>query len=153
MSLLGRPASCYQTSSIRFALEVAGWLLAGFPCVSVALSLRLLFACCWRLAGSWLFLEVTRRVLNFTVDGPLFPPLVLEVDTEGLWLCSYVDWCLKNCFCWNFPPAATCNHQSSKATDTHGRRTRSSTGWPRHRENREFGSYFFQTGKTQGILL
>ena len=27
------------------------------------------------------------------------------------------------------------------------------TGWPRHRENREFGSYFFQTGKTQGILL
>ena len=26
-------------------------------------------------------------------------------------------------------------------------------GWPRHRENREFGSYFFQTGKTQGILL
>ena len=25
------------------------------------------------------------------------------------------------------------------------------TGWPRHRENREFGSYFFQTGKTQGI--
>ena len=21
------------------------------------------------------------------------------------------------------------------------------TGWPRHRENREFGSYFFQTGK------
>ena len=24
------------------------------------------------------------------------------------------------------------------------------TGWPRHRE---FGSYFFQTGKTQGILL
>ena len=23
-------------------------------------------------------------------------------------------------------------------------------GWPRHRENREFGSYFFQTGKTQG---
>ena len=28
-----------------------------------------------------------------------------------------------------------------------------SSGWPRHRENREFGSYFFQTGKTQGILL
>ena len=31
-----------------------------------------------------------------------------------------------------------------------------SAGWPRHRENREnreFGSYFFQTGKTQGILL
>ena len=27
------------------------------------------------------------------------------------------------------------------------------TGWPRHRENREFGSYFFQTGKTQGILF
>ena len=27
------------------------------------------------------------------------------------------------------------------------------SGWPRHRENREFGSYFFQTGKTQGILL
>ena len=27
----------------------------------------------------------------------------------------------------------------------------SGTGWPRHRENREFGSYFFQTGKTQGI--
>ena len=27
------------------------------------------------------------------------------------------------------------------------------TGWPRHRENREFGSYFFQTEKTQGILL
>ena len=26
-------------------------------------------------------------------------------------------------------------------------------GWPRHRENREFGSYFFQTGKTQGILF
>ena len=26
-----------------------------------------------------------------------------------------------------------------------------SAGWPRHRENREFGSYFFQTGKTQGI--
>ena len=29
-------------------------------------------------------------------------------------------------------------------------------GWPQHRENREnreFGSYFFQTGKTQGILL
>ena len=26
-------------------------------------------------------------------------------------------------------------------------------GWPRNRENREFGSYFFQTGKTQGILL
>ena len=29
-------------------------------------------------------------------------------------------------------------------------------GWPRHRENREnreFGSQFFQTGKTQGILL
>ena len=26
-------------------------------------------------------------------------------------------------------------------------------GWPRHRENREFGYYFFQTGKTQGILL
>ena len=25
------------------------------------------------------------------------------------------------------------------------------TGWPWHRENREFGSYFFQTGKTQGI--
>ena len=21
------------------------------------------------------------------------------------------------------------------------------SGWPRHRENREFGSYFFQTGK------
>ena len=28
-----------------------------------------------------------------------------------------------------------------------------STGWPRHRENREFGSYYFQTGNTQGILL
>ena len=28
-----------------------------------------------------------------------------------------------------------------------------SSGWPRHRENREFGSYFFQTGKTQGILF
>ena len=28
-----------------------------------------------------------------------------------------------------------------------------SSGWPRHRENREFGSYFFQTGKIQGILL
>ena len=27
------------------------------------------------------------------------------------------------------------------------------TGWPRLRENREFGSYFFQTGKTQGILF
>ena len=27
------------------------------------------------------------------------------------------------------------------------------TGWPRNRENREFGSYFFQTGKTQGILF
>ena len=27
------------------------------------------------------------------------------------------------------------------------------TGWPQHKENREFGSYFFQTGKTQGILL
>ena len=27
------------------------------------------------------------------------------------------------------------------------------TGWPQHRENREFGSYFFQTGKTQGILF
>ena len=27
------------------------------------------------------------------------------------------------------------------------------TGWPRHRENREFGSYFFKTGKTQGILF
>ena len=30
------------------------------------------------------------------------------------------------------------------------------SGWPQHRENRgnrEFGSYFFQTGKTQGILL
>ena len=27
------------------------------------------------------------------------------------------------------------------------------SGWPRHRENREFGSYFFQTGKIQGILL
>ena len=26
-------------------------------------------------------------------------------------------------------------------------------GWPRNKENREFGSYFFQTGKTQGILL
>ena len=25
------------------------------------------------------------------------------------------------------------------------------TGWPWHRENNEFGSYFFQTGKTQGI--
>ena len=25
------------------------------------------------------------------------------------------------------------------------------TGFPRHRENREFGSPFFQTGKTQGI--
>ena len=25
------------------------------------------------------------------------------------------------------------------------------TGLPRHRENREFGSSFFQTGKTQGI--
>ena len=23
--------------------------------------------------------------------------------------------------------------------------------WPQHRKNREFGSYFFQTGKTQGI--
>ena len=31
--------------------------------------------------------------------------------------------------------------------------TSAHTGWPRHRENREFGSYFFQTGKTQGILL
>ena len=28
-----------------------------------------------------------------------------------------------------------------------------SAGWPRHKENREFGSYFFQTRKTQGILL
>ena len=27
------------------------------------------------------------------------------------------------------------------------------TGWRRHRENREFSSYFFQTGKTQGILF
>ena len=27
------------------------------------------------------------------------------------------------------------------------------TGWPRHRENREIGSYFFQTGKTQKNLL
>ena len=26
-----------------------------------------------------------------------------------------------------------------------------STGLPQHRENREFGSPFFQTGKTQGI--
>ena len=31
--------------------------------------------------------------------------------------------------------------------------TNSYPGWPRHRENGEFGSYFFQTGKTQGILL
>ena len=33
---------------------------------------------------------------------------------------------------------------------------RGRAGWPRpreNRENREFGSYFFQTGKTQGILL
>ena len=27
------------------------------------------------------------------------------------------------------------------------------TGWPWHRENREFGCKFFQTGKTQGIWL
>ena len=26
-------------------------------------------------------------------------------------------------------------------------------GWPQHRENREFGCQFFQTGKTQGIWL
>ena len=26
-------------------------------------------------------------------------------------------------------------------------------GWPRYRENRDFGSYFFQTWKTQGILF
>ena len=32
-------------------------------------------------------------------------------------------------------------------------RTGAPTGWPRHRENGKFGSYFFQTGKTQGILL
>ena len=31
--------------------------------------------------------------------------------------------------------------------------TEAYSGWPRHRENREFASYFFQTGKTQGILL
>ena len=36
---------------------------------------------------------------------------------------------------------------------TEHRRTEQYSGWPRHRENREFGSYFFQTGKTQGILL
>ena len=38
----------------------------------------------------------------------------------------------------------------------HNRLVRLCPGWPRHkenRENREFGSYFFQTGKTQGILL
>ena len=29
----------------------------------------------------------------------------------------------------------------------------STTGWPWHRENREFGCQFFQTGKTQGIWL
>ena len=34
-----------------------------------------------------------------------------------------------------------------------GRNDVTLSGWPRHRENREFGSYFFQTGKTQGILL
>ena len=28
-----------------------------------------------------------------------------------------------------------------------------STGCPRHRENREFGSYFFQTGKTGNFAL
>ena len=26
------------------------------------------------------------------------------------------------------------------------------TGWPRHRESREFGSYFFQTGENTGNL-
>ena len=36
---------------------------------------------------------------------------------------------------------------------THSLNTLTCAGWPRHRENRGFGSYFFQTGKTQGILL
>ena len=27
------------------------------------------------------------------------------------------------------------------------------SGWPRHRDNREFGSYFFQTGKTQNFVV
>ena len=41
-------------------------------------------------------------------------------------------------------------------TFIHNLRAGNSSGWPQHRENREnreFDSYFFQTGKTQGILL
>ena len=40
-----------------------------------------------------------------------------------------------------------------KATKSPAVSVLANTGWPRHRENREFDSYFFQTGKTQGILL
>ena len=44
-------------------------------------------------------------------------------------------------------------HQKSKAGVSLATQKGLVSGWPRHRENREFGSYFFQTGKTQGILL
>ena len=37
-----------------------------------------------------------------------------------------------------------------KPHKNHMGRFQNSAGWPWHRENRGFGSYFFQTGKTQG---
>ena len=37
--------------------------------------------------------------------------------------------------------------------DVHSQNVEDIAGWPRHRENREFGSYFFQTGKTGNFVL
>ena len=40
VSLLGRPLICYRAGSIGFAFEVAGWLLAALPCVTLLAARR-----------------------------------------------------------------------------------------------------------------
>ena len=43
--------------------------------------------------------------------------------------------------------------QSNYEAYSNKNRMNLNAAWPRRRENREFGSYFFQTGKTQGIFV
>ena len=69
-----------------------------------------------------------------------FSPWVLRCVPSRFMHCSgtlqVTTYCGQNILSHNYRPQRSCGQGNA--------------GWPRHRENREFGSYFFQTGKTQG---
>ena len=65
--------------------------------------------------------------------------------------------CWRFCIAWKFENEFDRENKLLDLSSKHHNKCKLAlklmSGWPRHRENRKFGSYFFQTGKTQGILF